>query len=160
MALNVSDRLFKIGVSGLAVLFHLGCVDQHNPVPDWEKQVEESRVANRPVVVLAADGTLPVISAASADAKSPVDLKYDQFCSSCHGAAGAGDGPGAAALNPPPRNFKDKAWQAQVDDTRIYNVIKDGGLSQGLAATMGPWGAVLSEEELKAMVQKIRAYGQ
>src|SRR4051812_15135596 len=51
----------------------------------------------------------------AADARKLFSTK----CVVCHGDHGAGDGPGAAALNPKPRAFSDAAWQASVTDEQI-----------------------------------------
>lgn len=131
------------------------CTKQHNPYPDINKQLAESATANRPVRPLADDGNVPAVQAESAP-QGP----YEKFCASCHGVGGAGDGAGAAALNPKPRDFTDKAWQAQVDDARIKTVIEKGGPAVGLSNLMAPWGSVLSPDELNELVAKIRAFGQ
>ena len=47
---------------------------------------------------------------------------YKQRCETCHGATGIGDGPGAAALNPKPRDYSEKAWQAKVTDQQIKEI--------------------------------------
>src|SRR5206468_2612658 len=47
-------------------------------------------------------------------------------CASCHGARGAGDGPAASSLKPPPRNFADAAWSRTHTDADIAAVIHDG----------------------------------
>jgi cytochrome c5 len=128
-----------------------GCLEQFDPAPtnkmfhgeyDQSKKVPEN---------LSATGELPTPAVAV-----PIDQKYANFCSSCHGPNGGGDGPAGVALNPKPRVLSDKTWQASVTDDRIYNVLKNGGASVGLAATMAPWGGVLSEDEIKAMVGFIR----
>ena len=59
-------------------------------------------------------------------------------CVTCHGDRGLGDGPGAAALDPKPRTFKDPKWQMQTNDERISKVIVEGGASVGLSANMAP----------------------
>lgn len=61
---------------------------------------------------------------------------WDTRCTNCHGADGSGNGPGAAALNPKPRSFKDKKWQATTDDARIKQVIVEGGKAVGLNEAM------------------------
>jgi mono/diheme cytochrome c family protein len=61
---------------------------------------------------------------------------FDGRCSVCHGAQGVGDGPGAAALNPRPRNFHDPAWQAGVTDAQIENIIRVGGAAVGKSPLM------------------------
>ena len=37
---------------------------------------------------------------------------------------------------------------------------RGGGASAGLSATMPPWGAVLSDDEVKGLVAKIREFGK
>ena len=59
-------------------------------------------------------------------------------CVTCHGDRGLGDGPGAAALDPKPRTFKDPKWQMQTKDERIAQVIVEGGVSVGLSEGMAP----------------------
>ena len=72
---------------------------------------------------------------AAAEPPTPVDDRtaaqeqFDTFCITCHGKSGKGDGAAAATLDPKPRNWTDKEWQASVTDERIRNVIRDGGIS-------------------------------
>jgi len=61
---------------------------------------------------------------------------YQSSCRPCHGELGAGDGPGAASLNPKPRNFRDLAWQRSVKDEHIEKVILKGGASVGKSSAM------------------------
>lgn len=136
------------------------CTDQHNPYPDRERFAKEQELANKPQPILGEDGKIPPKAVAETAVASgdPIEQKYQTFCSTCHGAAGDGNGPGAAALNPKPRNFTDAAWQASASDERIAKVIKEGGASVGLSPTMTPWGSALSAEEIDGMVKKVRAF--
>jgi len=61
---------------------------------------------------------------------------FAERCSACHGTSGRGDGPGAAALNPKPRNYSDKAWQASVTDEQIKKTILYGGAAVGKSPNM------------------------
>ena len=133
------------------------CLDQYDPRPQWEKFAAEREIAHRPYPVLAADGNLPQ-PAKKLDPIAATQEKYALYCSNCHGAKGGGDGIGAVALNPKPRSFRDPIWQQNTSDDRIYNVIKDGGAAVGLSNTMAPFGALLSEEEIKLMVAEIRKF--
>jgi len=63
---------------------------------------------------------------------------YNGRCAVCHGATGVGDGPGAAALNPRPRNFRDPAWQTATTDAQIETIIRQGGAAVGKSAAMPP----------------------
>ena len=97
---------------------------------------------------------------ATAAAEVPGKTTFETYCAACHGINGKADGPSALALNPKPRNFTDKAWQAKVDDAHIYKVIKEGGASVGLSATMAPWGAAVPDDEIKNLVQYVRHFGK
>lgn len=57
-------------------------------------------------------------------------------CSACHGPTGHGDGPGAASLVPPPRNYHDQAWQDSVTDEEIEKAIVYGGAAVGRSPAM------------------------
>ncbi len=140
------------------------CTEQHNPRPLQEKIAQESERANAPVEKLNADGTAPApaaeaapAAAAGAATKTAGVQKFEQFCAACHGVDGQANGPTALAMNPKPRNFTDAKWQASVDDAHITKVIKEGGASVGLSSTMAPWGAVVSDQEVKEIVAHIRS---
>jgi len=52
---------------------------------------------------------------------------YQGKCMICHGANGKGDGPAAAALSPPPKDFnKPEFWKQKNVDNIITNQIKNG----------------------------------
>lgn len=55
---------------------------------------------------------------------------YAQLCASCHGSAGAGDGPAGKGLDPPPIDFTDQARANERSVAALYQVI-----SQGLEGT-------------------------
>ena len=63
---------------------------------------------------------------------------FNTLCATCHGQSGTGDGPGAATLNPKPRNYTDKAWQASVTDDQIRKIILEGGAAVGKSQMMPP----------------------
>lgn len=50
---------------------------------------------------------------------------YDAKCTLCHGAAGKGDGPAGASLNPKATNFTDKEKMKKSDD-ELFKSISDG----------------------------------
>lgn len=132
------------------------CTRQYDPTKNRQLLDKEREVANVTPTTLSDSGDLPSSNIKAVD---PAE-RFATFCSNCHGPKGMGDGPSSAGLSPKPRNFHDKTWQASVDDQRIYNVIKNGGASVGLSATMAPWGSLLSDEEIKALVGLIRGLGK
>lgn len=73
---------------------------------------------------------------------------YEINCVSCHGAGGRGDGAGAAALNPKPRNFAEPAteWTNGASPLAVFNT-----LSVGIAGTSMPSYGHLSEDDRWAL---------
>ena len=91
----------------------------------------------------------------AADAEQGKKL-YGQFCASCHGESGKGNGPAAAALNPKPRDHTDKEYMSKMSDEEMLKVIKNGGASVGKSPLMPPWGASLKDDQIQDVVAYIR----
>ena len=72
---------------------------------------------------------------------------YKMYCLPCHGEKGMGDGVAAAALNPKPRNFTDKALMATIPDKQIFTAIKEGGAAVGKSPLMVAWGPILADDQ-------------
>ena len=85
---------------------------------------------------------------------------YRARCASCHGVEGAGDGVAGRSLVPPPRSFREVAWQKAVTDTRIEQVILVGGAPWGLSPLM-PANPDLGDRRavLAALREQVRAFG-
>jgi cytochrome c5 len=100
----------------------------------------------------------PAVELAQAEARQ----LFDTTCAICHGANGHGDGPGAAAINPKPRNYTDKAWQASVTDDDLRKIILQGGAAVGKSPLMPPGRADLKTKPLvlNALVALIRDFGK
>lgn len=91
----------------------------------------------------------------AADARKLFSTK----CIVCHGDHGAGDGPGAAALNPKPRAFGDATWQASVTDDQIKKTIVEGGAAVGKSAAMSANPELADKpDELSALVKIVRDF--
>lgn len=86
---------------------------------------------------------------------------FRTICATCHGADGTGNGPGAAALNPKPRNYTDPAWQASITDDEIKKIIVEGGAAVGKSPMM-PANKHLAQQPqtLDGLVQIIRGFGK
>lgn len=70
---------------------------------------------------------VPVASApGAAAAKNRGEVLFGVYCASCHGPEGHGDGPSAAALRPPPRDFVARPWRFPVTRESIRQVTLDG----------------------------------
>ena len=83
---------------------------------------------------------------------------YKNFCASCHGTSGKGDGPAAAAFNPKPRDMSDcKVMEAESDDT-LFKIIKDGSKSVGRSSGMPGFGGALKDPQIQELVAHIRSF--
>ena len=72
---------------------------------------------------------------------------YKLYCLPCHGEKGKGDGVAAAALNPKPRDFTDKALMTTIPDKQLFTAIKEGGAAVGKSPLMIAWGPILVEDQ-------------
>jgi len=81
---------------------------------------------------------------------------YNQYCTTCHGPSGHGDGPVAATLNPKPANHADHVFMAGLTDEHIYQVISKGGASVGKSPMMAPWGGVINDQGIKDLIAYLR----
>lgn len=75
---------------------------------------------------------------------------FAQNCATCHGPAGKGDGPAAAALNPKPANFSKGVFKYGNKDADIAKLIKNG------KGSMPPWGSMLKDKDINDLVGYIR----
>jgi mono/diheme cytochrome c family protein len=131
---------------GFVIALAMGCGNKDSSPPSKSKTSDRS--------------TTTVVTPSVA---SPVDEAHTTFknvCAACHGESGAGDGPAAAALNPKPRNYTDKAWQASVTDDHIKKTILEGGGAVGKSPAM-PANPQLTDkpEVVDELVRMIRAFG-
>lgn len=101
--------------------------------------------------------------AAQGEWKAPADAKgvknpekgvaaksADTNCASCHGKAGKGDGPAAAALNPKPADWTSAKVQAQTDGEIFWKITHGRG-------AMPPWKH-LPDKERWELVNYVRSF--
>lgn len=101
-----------------------------------------------PVTVTAADRT-------------EADHLFETRCSTCHGKDARGDGPGAGALDPKPRNFHDQAWQKATTDQTIETAIVYGGAAVGKSPAMAPNPDLQAKPGVVAALrEKVRSFGK
>jgi len=84
---------------------------------------------------------------------------YVQLCVPCHGAAGRGDGPAAAALNPKPRDFTAGVFYLDADADAetgepidLARVIREGPEAFGGARSVPAWKGTFTETQLRDLV--------
>jgi cytochrome c553 len=101
-----------------------------------------------------ASATESAAPAPTEDYEAEAQTKFKE-CVVCHGKDGRGDGPGAAALNPKPRDYTDAKWQASVTDQQIADTIIKGGAAVGKSATMPPHPELKTKPQVVAELVKI-----
>jgi len=84
---------------------------------------------------------------------------FTSRCAPCHGPSGRGDGPGAVALTPKPRNYTDLSWQRSVKDDDIKKTILYGGAAVGKSPSMPANPDLEGKPELDALVGIVRGFG-
>jgi len=77
---------------------------------------------------------------------------YERNCLACHGPSGAGDGPAARALRPPPTAFNTAAYWAGKKDADVKAAIKTGRPGTSMMA----FGS-LEAEQLDNVVAYLRS---
>lgn len=174
-----AHRLGALGFIAWLTLAAAGCGDVDDSIPnqsDAARAIREKvradmetdrlkRLAPRLAVAVASAESSPT---AAKLAPQPVEATsgpkqvrpavelYAANCSSCHGAAGAGDGPLSAGLVPQPAKHADGVYMNALSNEHIFKVVKEGGAAVGKAATMAPWGTSMSDEEIRSLVAFIR----
>jgi cytochrome c oxidase cbb3-type subunit 3 len=84
------------------------------------------------------------------------ELLYQVFCSQCHGIQGNGKGVNAPSMFISPRNHTSQEEMGMLTDDRLYAAIRYGGTAVGKSTLMPPWGGVLKDTDIKALVEYIR----
>jgi len=160
------QRLISLLLLGLIV----GCGQSETKTQETPKPAEQAATtpAPPPVTEPAAPAGVEQATTAAMPAQPVADGSsfrgdpakgapiYAQLCSTCHGPTGAGDGPAAAALNPKPAAHNDPVFMATLTDEVIFNAIKNGGASVGKSPLMPPWGATLSDEQIRDVLAFVR----
>lgn len=92
-------------------------------------------------------------SAGTARAEEAKDT-YQKLCASCHGPAGKGDGPAGKMLKPPPPDMS----ATSTSDADLAKIIKEGGKAVGRSPLMPAYGAKLSDDQIKALVDLLKGF--
>ena len=111
-------------------------------------------------LTLAATLVLPASLAVAQEAPPTAEALFSTHCASCHGPAGRGDGPVAAALTPKPADLSSPAFQDARTDEQLVTAVRDGGPAVGRSPLMPGFGAQLEPEQVAALVTHIRGFRQ
>jgi len=75
---------------------------------------------------------------------------FRQYCSTCHGDDGQGDGQNAFSLDPPPPDFT--GLTRLLDADYVRKVIAQGSAAAGRSSQSPPWGRNLRPQEIEYLV--------
>ena len=127
------------------------------------------RLAIAVSIALTAAGSLPAPAAASEGKKESPEVvrqkvaaergqkTYAQYCATCHGAEGKGDGLSGQALPVKPQDLTDGRILNALPDHFLTSVIAEGGHAVGLSPIMPPFKPQLSDVQIGELVAYMRS---
>jgi cytochrome c oxidase cbb3-type subunit III len=82
---------------------------------------------------------------------------YEDYCASCHGMNGKGEGILTKVIQIKPADHTNAAVMGKLSDKRLISIITDGDTALPL---MPAWRGILTESEIEAVVRYIRILPQ
>ncbi len=146
----------RISVMALLMIGTIACSSDKKEASAGDEAAKPTTPAAAPEAPDTPDTPAEIV----ADAEGAKAI-FASRCEACHGASGKGDGPGAAAITPKPRDYTSAEWQASVSDEDIALAIVKGGLAVGKSAVM-PGNPELKDKPaiVKGLVDIIRDFEQ
>jgi mono/diheme cytochrome c family protein len=80
-------------------------------------------------------------------------LVFANYCVTCHGINADGNGRAARLYDPRPANLR----VTDKNDAYLGLIVKMGGQAMGRSPFMPPWGAELTEEQMRDIVAYVRS---
>lgn len=145
MSTRTDQQLFA-AISGGGPAFHGSMT-----MPYWNESLKEAQIWDLVAYVRTLHRKPPFTGNASRGA----DL-YGNYCWTCHGKSGQGDGPIADAYKPRPRDLTNHAYMTSRTDFDLYHVISQGGAVMGRSAAMPAWEHVLTPQDMWDLVAYLR----
>lgn len=99
---------------------------------------------------------LSTTASAADDQFAKAEHNYNTYCVQCHGINRNGKGINSTNMSVQPRDHSDAKGMADIPDSELFDVIKNGGLAANKSVLMPVWGNVLDEGEIKEMVAYLR----
>ncbi|MCI0744325.1 MAG: c-type cytochrome [Verrucomicrobia subdivision 3 bacterium] len=87
-----------------------------------------------------------------------VGENWTKHCASCHGKEGKGDT--KAGKKADAKDLTDPKYQASFTDEQMFKQIKDGMKDAKGKEKMKPFGGILSDDEINALVKHVRGLKQ
>ena len=107
------------------------------------------------MAILVAALLLPTLALAQGNPAKGKEF-YAKHCAGCHGPTGKGDGPAAAALNPKPNDFTNKAYMAGLKDQYLFDLIQKGGAAVGKSPLIPPFGSKMKDGEIRDLIAYVK----
>lgn len=142
----MANRIASIAVAAVVATLGLACQEEQAVHHTRPKQTTPATAA-------------PATQAPVAEVSEESLKLFKSRCAVCHGEQGNGNGPGAAALNPKPRDYTNKEWQAKVTDDQIRSVIVMGGAALGKSPIMPASPDLQAKEDVvNGLVKIVRSF--
>lgn len=111
-------------------------------------------MAKRFLIALGISGCLAISTTALAHGDTEKGEKlYEQYCASCHGIDGEGNGEAGKHLSPPPANLLDAMQGKIISDEYLLWTIKEGGRNVHTSMPSFETRGEISETEAKAIIR-------
>src|SRR3989337_4432595 len=107
------------------------------------------------MAILVAALLLPALALAQGDPAKGKEF-YAKHCAGCYGPTGKGDGPAAAALNPKPNDFTNKAYMAGLKDQYLFDLIQKGGAAVGKSPLIPPFGSKMQDGGIRGRIAYLK----
>ncbi len=85
---------------------------------------------------------------------------FYQYCVWCHADSTPAGPSNRSNLTPAPALINDGTVMNPLSDTYLNDIIALGGSAVGKSAMMPPWGGTLPPEEVRSLIQYVRAVAQ
>lgn len=144
MSARTDQQLFD-AISGGGPAFHGSLT-----MPAWRESLTEAQIWDLVAYIRTVHRPPPAGNA------SHGATLYANYCWTCHGKDGKGDGPLAVVYRPQPRTLTDQAYMSTRTDYDLYNAISQGGKMVDRSDAMPAWGPVLAPGEIWDLVAYIR----
>jgi mono/diheme cytochrome c family protein len=83
-------------------------------------------------------------------------LVFGNYCVTCHGIHADGNGRAARLYKPKPANLR----LSDKNDAYVALIVRLGGEALGRSAFMPPWGAELTDEQMRDLVVYVRSLNE